>query len=124
MSRLTHVLRHAALTLLVIAAPAISHADSSAAAQARSMAVRYNDLSLDRPADVRTLYRRITVAADRVCGPREVIGSRLTSPSYQHCYDTAVAQAVAAVASPALSAYYQSQPSYRGSHAPAEVARR
>jgi UrcA family protein len=123
MSRLTHVLYGAAAALLVIAAPAISHADSATAQQTRSMSVRYDDLTLDHPAGVKTLYHRITVAADKVCGPRELTGSHLALPSYQYCYDAAVSGAVTAVASPALSAYYQSLPSYPGTHAPA-LARR
>jgi UrcA family protein len=56
---------------------------------------------------VAALYRRIAYAADQVCGPREMTGFHYTSPGYQSCYAHAVAQAIARVDEPQLTAYYQ-----------------
>ncbi len=104
MSHLTHAAYGTALTLLLGLGSSVSHA--------ATMSVRYSDLALDRPADVKTLYQRIETAADRVCGPRERTGSHLVATSYLECYDTAVRQAVESVANPALSAYYQTLPGH------------
>lgn len=110
MSRITQTLIAAALAVLLNAVVVVSLAGTpDASLNQRSLTVRYSDLSLDRPADVARLYHRIGVAADSVCGPREITGSHLELPSYRVCFDAAVANAVAAVASPALSAYYRTQ---------------
>jgi UrcA family protein len=124
MSRITQTLMGAALAVLVNALAAVSLAATpDTTLNPRSLVVRYSDLSLDRPADVTTLYHRIGAAADTVCGPREITGSRLERPSYRTCFDLAVSNAVVAVASPALSAYYRTQLS--ASHAQAlTLARR
>jgi len=116
MSRITQFLVAGALAVLVNVVAAVALAGTpDATLSDRSLAVRYSDLSLDRPADVAQLYHRIGVAAERVCGPRELTGSHFEPPAYRSCFDAAVSNAVAAVASPALSAYYRRQ--LPGSHA-------
>jgi len=115
MSRITQSLLAATLAVLVNVVMAVSLAGTPEETLSRSLTVRYSDLSLDRPADVAQLYHRIGVAAERVCGPRELTGSHFESPQYRACFDAAVSNAVAAVASPALSAYYRTQ--LPGSHA-------
>jgi UrcA family protein len=117
MSRITQSLLAAALAVLVNAVMAVSLAATPDATVSRSLTVRYSDLSLERPADIAQLYHRIRVAADGVCGPREATGSHFELPQYRSCFDAAVSNAVAAVASPALSAYYRKQ--LPASHAPA-----
>jgi UrcA family protein len=106
-------IRLAAVSLLAASLQAIglAAAATDSATAARSIAVDYHDLSLDRPADVARLYQRIRAAADQVCGPREVTGSRLPARAYQPCVDAAVGHSVTAVASPALRAYYESHSS-------------
>jgi UrcA family protein len=123
MSRLIQAAYGTALVLFLGIGCAVSHADPASSPSQRSTAVHYNDLSLDRAVDVKTLYRRIETAADRVCGPREVTGSHLPAPSYLPCYDVAVRQAVESVANPALSAYYQSLPGHASIQAPALAQR-
>ena len=96
------------IALLLCVAEAVMFAQNTSAAELQqSVSVRYADLNLDRPADVAKLYHRIADAAARACGPRELTGSHLVLPSYQRCLTDAVAQAVARVDRPALSAYHQ-----------------
>ena len=123
MSRLTHNVFAASFAVMIHIVPLVSLADTPGASVRQTLKVHYDDLSLDRPADVKTLYRRITYAAQQVCGQRELTGSHLALTSWYRCYDAAVDQAVDAVASPALSAYYQSLPGHSGPPAPA-IARR
>jgi UrcA family protein len=117
MSRITQSLLAGALAVLVNAVIAVSLAATPDATVSRSLTVRYGDLSLDRPADIALLYHRIGVAAENVCGPRKDTGSPFELPQYRTCFDAAVSSAVAAVASPALSAYYRTQ--LPRSHVPA-----
>ena len=74
-----------------------------------STAVNFSSASFERPRDVAALYRRIAFAADQVCGPRALTGFHYTSPGYLSCYAHAVAQAIARVDQPQLTAYYQEQ---------------
>lgn len=78
------------------------------AGEAPSMTVRFSDLDLNRAADVRVLYGRITVAAEQVCGPELVTGSRLPQPAWRRCVAEAVNSAVAQLDRPALNAYHHS----------------
>ena len=96
------------IALLLCVAEGVMFAQSTSAAELQSsVAVRYADLNLDLAADVATLYHRIAVAADGACGQRELTGSHLVMPSYQHCFINAVAEAVSRVDRPALNAYHQ-----------------
>jgi|HubBroStandDraft_3_1064219.scaffolds.fasta_scaffold325263_2 UrcA family protein len=118
MSRTTQFLISAALAVLVNALAAVSLADTpGTTANQHSFAVHYSDLSLDRPADVARLYQRISRAADNACGPRELTGAHIELTAYRSCFDAAVGKAVAAVASPALSAYYREQLAASHTHA-------
>ncbi|HEY2590065.1 MAG TPA: UrcA family protein [Steroidobacteraceae bacterium] len=74
-----------------------------------STAVHFSSSSFERPRDVAKLYSRIAYAADQVCGPRALTGFHYTSPGYSSCYAHAVAQAIARVDEPQLTAYYQEQ---------------
>jgi UrcA family protein len=107
MHHLNRILISAALALLVLGAEGALFAAGAAADEVRSLSVRYTDLNLDRPADVARLYQRIRLAAEDVCGPRLLTGSHVPAAGYQRCFADAVAQAVARVDRPALSAYHQ-----------------
>ena len=72
-----------------------------------SKIVHFRDLDLNRPHDVATLYNRITVAADRVCGPRSLTGSNYKTADYESCYADAVAQAVAHIDQASVTSYYR-----------------
>jgi UrcA family protein len=91
-------------------ARAVAHADSPPSVGfERSSLVRYNDLDLNRPKDVATLYRRITGSADKVCGPSSLTGIHYKWAEYTSCYNDTVAQTVARINHPSLSAYFQQQ---------------
>jgi UrcA family protein len=72
-----------------------------------SSVVSFSDLNLNQPRDVAKLYGRITLAADKLCGPRSLTGSHYKSADYASCYADTVAQAVARVDQPSLSAYFR-----------------
>lgn len=86
---------------------AIAYADTAPAGFDRSSIVRYADLNLNQPRDVAKLYSRITLAADKVCGPRSLVGSYSKRAQYQSCYVDTVSRAVAHVDEPSLSAYFR-----------------
>ena len=74
--------------------------------QSRSIVVKYADLDLTRPEDVKVLYLRIHRAAARACGERSITGSNLPLPSWSSCVAQAVDAAVTQLDRPALSAYH------------------
>jgi UrcA family protein len=98
----TKLLTAATLSVLSFAC---AYADSSVATH--SSIVHYNDLNLNQTRDVAKLYKRITVAANRVCGPRSLTGSNYKTADYQSCYTDAVAQAVAQIDHPSVTNYYR-----------------
>jgi UrcA family protein len=84
-----------------------SYADTGAPIEFNhSMVVRYTDLDLSHSRDVARLYARISLAADKLCGPRSLTGAHAKSAIYTSCYADAVGQAVADVNHPALTTYY------------------
>jgi len=96
------------LWCLVAAASATAYAETqpiSAMQDATAISVRHVNFS--RPDEVAALYRNISYAADRVCGPHSVPGFHFDSPKYTRCYDKAVDAAVASLDRPELTAYYQ-----------------
>jgi UrcA family protein len=79
---------------------------ASTEGQAPTKTVSYRDLNLTNPQGIAALYRRITGAAQEVCGPAERTGSLLPRPGYRECVQRAIAEAVAKVDRPELSAYH------------------
>jgi UrcA family protein len=75
--------------------------------ETHSSTVQYRDLDLNRPHDVAKLYKRITVAAGRVCGSRTLTGSFYRAADFANCRADAVAQAVARVDQPSVTNYYR-----------------
>jgi UrcA family protein len=110
MYTLKRILISALIAGLVCAGEAALFATATSAAETTdSVTVRYTDLNLDRPRDVARLYQRIRVAAQGICGVRDFAFTAWLDSVWQNCVDTAVAQAVARVDRPALSAYHQRQ---------------
>ena len=103
--------------LILLTAALASTAQASAERErVASVAVPVADLDLARERDAELLLERLQTAAWRACG-----GDPRRHPSYQvmpsyvrevfaECRDDAVAQAVAELASPALSAVHARQP--------------
>ena len=98
-----------AALLLVAGQGALLAADSFPAAVTSSITVHYADLNLDRPGDVARLYHRIAVAGHDVCGAHEPAVALQPSTAWERCVSDAIAQAVARVDRPELSAYHQRQ---------------
>jgi UrcA family protein len=92
--------------IALMASTALYAADTPIEVQ-HSVHVRYTDLNLNRAADVARLYRRLSIAAESVCGPRDFAGYR--TPGYNSCVSSTIKQAVAAVDSAALSAFYEGE---------------
>jgi UrcA family protein len=110
MYTMKRILISALIAGLVCVGEAALFAQATAAAELeQSVTVRYTDLNLERPADVARLYGRIRVAAQSICGARDLELSGWVDSNWQRCVDAAVAQAVARVDRPALSAYHQRQ---------------
>jgi UrcA family protein len=88
-------------TAQVLAADQIVHGHGLPSS-AESVTVSYADLDLSKMAGARTLYRRIASAARGVCGED---GRRIEEQiQWRSCYQGAIADAVAAVNSPLLTA--------------------
>jgi UrcA family protein len=101
----TKLLAGAAVAVISLACGAAYADSTSAVGFQRSSLVHYSDLNLNRPRDVARLYVRITMAADKLCGPRSLTGAYYKAADYASCYSDTVAQAVARVDDPSLSAY-------------------
>jgi len=96
------------LLCLVAAASTTAYAQTQPiSAMQDSTAISVKHVNFSRPDEVAALYRSITYAADRVCGPSNVPGFHFDSPKYTRCYDKAVDSAVASLDRPELTAYYQ-----------------
>jgi UrcA family protein len=119
------------LGLAVLALPSALWAAAAAAAvsaqEPPSVTVRYYDLNLSSSQGVTGLYQRIRGAASEVCRSfegREPLERQMTR---NDCFTHAVASAVRAVHSDALSAYHWQQIRQHRTHerdTPASLARR
>jgi UrcA family protein len=100
------------VTVVVLSmASSALYADGTPDEIRHSTTVHYADLNLNKTTGVAALYRRITVAASRVCGQRALTGSNYPLPEYTRCYNETIATAVARVDRPQLTAYYHEQAS-------------
>ena len=98
------------LTSLLGFGAAMAAADATAS-NGRDVTVSYRDLDLSRPADVRTLYKRIENAAASACLTAPPTVDLARHLAWEHCYSAAIDSAVMQVRSPELLALYRSQPS-------------
>jgi UrcA family protein len=109
MSEITKYLAGAAAALVLTAWQGVALGTSleGTAPQPHAVTVRYADLDLNQPHDVRVLYHRIRLAADESCGIGEITGSHLKLPSWEQCVARAVDDAVTHLDRPALTAYHR-----------------
>ena len=119
------------LRLALLSLPlALWAADAAAAVSAQdqpSVTVRYHDLNLNSSQGVAGLYQRIRGAASEVCRSFEGREPLERQVRRNDCFAHAVANAVHAVHSDALSAYHRQQIRQQRTHesdTPASVARR
>jgi UrcA family protein len=98
-----------ALSGLLLATALVSFpAQAGAPATAPALQVKVGDLDLTRPAGIAILYQRLQFAAQQVCGPSGVTGTRLRDRDWQNCINAAVENAVRQLDRPALTAYHRS----------------
>lgn len=99
-------LKTTARALIAAAAVCAAMTGAARADGVRQMHVKYADLDVATGAGAAALYGRIKVAAARVCAmPGE--GSLARLAQAKACEQRAIAEAVAAVGSPALTRAYQ-----------------
>jgi len=72
----------------------------------RSVEINYSDLDLTRVEGARTLHARISAAANRVCGDRDVRDPR-SMRAWRECRAKAFDDAVASVNMPTLTAVHR-----------------
>ena len=96
-----------AAVLTVLSCLPLAHAET-ASAERLKYEVDYSDLNLSRSTGATVLYRRLQLAAERVCAPLDLKG---TNYEMRHgkCLRSAIASAVAEVNEPLLTAYHQSK---------------
>lgn len=80
----------------------------SATPEPARIAVHYQDLDLSRAQDAKVLYRRISIAARRVCNPPGTTELAQLA-KYSECYESAVNNAVTSVNQQTLTALHQSR---------------
>ncbi len=82
-------------------------ASEARAAEAAAVVVSYQDLNLSRPADARTLYRRLEHAASEACQTEPAGIDLARHQAWVRCYDAALASAVLQVRAPELLAIHK-----------------
>ena len=85
----------------------IAHGASAAQTTVKTTAVSFADLDLSKAAGAQTLYKRIKVAAARVCGPADRYTYGASNNAFRKCFEAAVAHAVAQVDRPSLTALHR-----------------
>jgi UrcA family protein len=75
--------------------------------EVRRKVVRFEDLDLSHEAGVKTLYGRISAAADSVCSPFGGTRALAGQLKWRDCRDTAVASAVAQIDHPLLTEHHR-----------------
>jgi UrcA family protein len=109
-SRLLNNIARAGIAALAVCSVALSSGAAAADSSSKTptLKVFYGDLNLERPEGAAALYRRLRAAADTVCSPVDS-----TQPDwlrrFEDCMRKSIADAVAKVDNPVLTAYYQSK---------------
>lgn len=115
------------LCSLILIAGSAALACSTAAAgdpnTAPQRVVAFGDVNLDHAEGVKTLYQRLSSAARAVCRPDSIAPYVLRAQS-RKCASTALANAVATIDNPNLTAYVDSQADGRSASGIKLAARR
>jgi UrcA family protein len=85
----------------------VANGASAEQPQVTQVTVGYSDLDLSKPAGAQTLYQRIKSAAAQVCGSRGHYTRLESRKLWRDCYDGAVANAVAQIDRPSLTALHK-----------------
>jgi UrcA family protein len=82
--------------------------------KAVSVTVSFADLDLSKAAGAQTLYKRIKAAARRACGSIDGYTHMRSQRGWRECYESAIADAVARVDRPSLTALYKEESDSHG----------
>jgi UrcA family protein len=104
----TKRLTHAGIAAFAFCSCLVGYS-ASAEQRVKTQAVSFADLDLSKPAGAQTLYKRIKAAARQVCGPADQYTFVVSSKTFRACYDKAVADAVAQVDRPSLTALHREE---------------
>ncbi len=108
MNILKSIHRSSPVSITLVAMIGLFTAGPVPAAEQHSVTVKYHDLDLATLDGARTLYGRISAAAREVCGYE---GRSFTDQAFWNgCYRGAIADAVAKVGSPLLTAVHTGRP--------------
>jgi len=102
-------IRLASLTAMALGVGTLVSTSSQAATvdqETSSITVHYGDLNLSKSRDVNTLYIRLRDSAKDVCGDDEAIAELWKLDGISRCEQQAIANAVAKVDHPRLTALY------------------
>jgi UrcA family protein len=91
----------------------LAHTVSAAPNDTVQIRVTYSDLDLSTAAGAQTLYRRIKGAAYQACKSHGRFSTLMSRTAWRRCYDGAVADAVAQVDRPSLTALQNKEESAR-----------
>ena len=104
-----HFYRQARLSIHLVACLLALGAFLTAPARAGTVTVqrvvKSSDLDLNRTADVHELYRRLSHAAEYVCGSHVRVGLE-PAPDSQQCYEKTLGKAVRSLSRPSLTLEY------------------
>jgi UrcA family protein len=118
----TRALPHWLTILAAFACVGVSTQDYAVAAEpSAGVKVNYADLDLASPAGATALYGRLKLAARKVCSPAPDPRELHRYGIWDNCYQTAISNAVATVASPRLTALHDRSKS--GEHLTAALFR-
>lgn len=106
----TQRLARAGIAAFAVCSCLVSYS-ASAEPSVKSQTVSYADLDLSKPAGVQTLYQRIKAAARNVCGPVDQYTYASSHRAFRKCCETAIADAVAQVDRPTLTALHKEKAS-------------
>ena len=84
---------------------------ASAQPRVKAQTVSFADLDLSKAAGAQTLYKRIKVAARKVCGPADRYTYPTPSRAFSKCVEAAIADAVTQVDRPSLTALHKEEAS-------------
>jgi UrcA family protein len=102
------LLTRASIVVFAVCTSLVSYS-ASAEPKAKAQTVSYADLDLSKPAGAQTLYKRIKAAARSVCGPVDQYTFQMPSRVFRACFEQAIADAVAQVDRPSLTALHREE---------------
>lgn len=105
----TQRLTRAGIGAFAVCTSLVAYTAAAAEPKVKSLAVSFADLDLSKSAGAQTLYKRIKAAARHVCGPTDQYTFVTSASAFRQCFEKAVADAVAQVDRPSLTALHREE---------------